>query len=78
MRVDLKCFSSLASEDSCDYKDSTSYELEDGKTVGDLIDRAGLDRGGVKVAFVNSRTVGLETVLHDGDRVGLAPPVGGM
>jgi len=78
MKVHLKCFSSLANADTCDYMDSTQYEVDGGDTVGDLIDRAGLDRTNVKVAFVNNRTVGLDAVLRDGDRVGLAPPVGGM
>lgn len=32
----------------------------------------------VKIAFVNSRKVDLDTVLADGDRVGLTPAVGGM
>jgi len=32
----------------------------------------------VKIAFVNSRVVNFDTVLSEGDRVGLAPAVGGM
>jgi len=78
MKVTLKCFSTLVSPDTCDFKDSTTYELEEGNTLQDLVQRAGIDGKDVKIAFVNSRTVDLDTVLSDNDRVGLAPAVGGM
>ena len=78
MKVNLKCFATLVDEDSCDYKDSTPYDMTDGQTIQDLIKRAGIDPEEVKIAFVNSRKVALDTVLSDGDQVGLAPAVGGM
>ena len=78
MKVNLKCFSTLVRPDSCDFKASTEYSLDDGETLYDLVERAGIDRKDVKIAFVNSRIVGLDTVLTDGDQVGLAPAVGGM
>ena len=78
MKVNLKCFASLATDDSCSYKTNASYDIDEGQTVEELIRRAGIDREKVKVAFVNSRSVDLGTVLSDGDRIGLAPSVGGM
>ena len=78
MRVNLKCFSKLANADTCDYKDSTPYELEDGQSVEDLVGRAGIARDDVKIVFVNSRKTDFEQILSDGDNVGLAPSVGGM
>jgi len=78
MRVDLKCFANLVNLDACDFKESTSYELDDGQTVEHLLHQANIKRETVKIAFVNSRIVELETVLSEGDRVGLAPAVGGM
>ena len=78
MKVNLKCFSSLTNEDSCNYREETTYRVNDGETVNDLVSRAGIDREKVKVAFVNNRSVDFDTVLADGDRVGLAPAVGGM
>ena len=78
MKVTLKCFSTLVNPDTCDFKESTTYELDDGQTLQDLAERAGIDGKDVKIAFVNSRKVGLGTVLSDRDRVGLAPAVGGM
>ena len=78
MKVYLKCFSTLVNPDSCDYKDSTAYDLSDDQTVEDLVQRAGISRKDVKIAFVNNRIVDFDTILSDGDQVGLAPAVGGM
>lgn len=73
MKVNLKCFANLVNPDTCDYKESTEYELEDGQTLDHLITLAGINSDDVAMAFVNGRVVGLDTVLSDGDRVGLTP-----
>lgn len=78
MKIHLKCFSTLVNPDTCDYRDSTVYDLADGQTVEDLVVRAGIKRNHVKIAFVNHRIVGIDAVLSEGDRVGLSPAVGGM
>ncbi len=78
MKVNLKCFSKLVNAETCDYKSSTPYELGNGQSVEDLVGRAGIAREDVKIVFVNSRKVDFDTVLADGDNVGLAPSVGGM
>lgn len=78
MKITLKCFATLVNPDTCDFRDSTAYDMADGQTVEDLVKQAGVARENVKIAFVNNRVVGLDTVLSDGDRVGLAPAVGGM
>lgn len=78
MKVKLKCFSKLVDPGTCEFSDSTAYDLDDGHTVQDLAERAGINREEVKIAFVNSRIVGLDTPLTEGDQVGLAPATGGM
>lgn len=78
MKIQLKCFSSLVNPGTCDYKDSTAYELADGQTVEDLVQAAGVDKTKLKTAFVNGRVVAFDTVLKPEDQVGLAPAVGGM
>ena len=78
MRVDLKCFAKLVNPGTCDFKESTSYELDQGQTVQHLLEQAEISREDIEIAFVNSRVVDLDTVLSEGDRVGLAPAVGGM
>ena len=78
MKIEVKCFSTLAEPDTCDFNNSTVYELSDGQTVQDLAQHIGVARDDVKIAFVNGRIGNFTTVLHDGDRVGLSPAVGGM
>ena len=78
MKVNLKCFSKLVNPDTCNFNESTLYELADGEGIENLIQRAGIAKEDVSIAFVNSRVVDLDTILSDGDRVGLAPAVGGM
>jgi sulfur carrier protein ThiS len=78
MKVHLKCFSTLVNPETCDYRETTPYDLEDGQTVDDLVKRAGIGKEDIKIAIVNGRIVDFETVLTDGDRIGLAPAVGGM
>jgi molybdopterin converting factor small subunit len=74
----VKCFSSLADADTCDYKDSTSYELENGETVMALIKRLNQSPENIKIVFVNGKHAETNSVLKDGDQVGLAPASGGM
>lgn len=78
MKVGVKCFATLANEDTCDYREPISYDIEDGRTVGDLADKVGVTRADVKITFVNGRKSGHNTLLSNGDRVGFVPAVGGM
>jgi len=78
MKITVKCFSSLADADTCDYKDSTSYELENGETVMALIKRLNQSPEKIKIVFVNGKNAETNSVLKDGDQVGLAPASGGM
>jgi molybdopterin converting factor small subunit len=78
MNIGLKCFATIAEADKCDYKGSTSKTLPDGSTVRKLLIQAAINEKDVKLIFVNGKQSALDTVLHDGDQVGLAPAVGGM
>ena len=78
MKVNLKCFSSLAENAECTFRGSSEYEMENGKTVEDLARQAGVAGENIKIVFVNHRKSRLDTVLRDGDHIGIAPAVGGM
>ena len=52
-------------------------ELPDGAVVSDLVPVLKLPGEIVRSAFVNNAAVQLQTVLKDGDQVGLFPPVVG-
>ena len=78
MKVNLRCFAKLANGDTCDYRNAMAYELGHGQTVENLAHLAGVTQEAVKIVFVNGRKKGFNTVLSEGDRVGLVPAVGGM
>jgi len=78
MNIRLKCFATLAEADKCDYKSSTPKTLPDGSTVRKLLIQEAIHEKEVKLIFVNGQQAALDTVLHNGDQVGLAPAVGGM
>lgn len=78
MKINMKCFATLVDVGSCNFDDGTVYTLKEGQTVEDLIEAAGLLKEDVKIAFVNSKKVGFDAVLSEGDRVAFAPATGGM
>jgi molybdopterin converting factor small subunit len=78
MKVDVKCFATLADAEACDYTDVTEYSISEGDTVDSLIDRLDIAKEEIKIVFLNNKVVDLDTPLHDGDRLGFAPAVGAM
>ncbi len=76
MTVTVSAFSFL--QDKLKGKLPGYYEsparLEEGATVRMLISGLGLEEGDVEGAFVNGKIRCVDTVLRDGDRVGLVPP----
>lgn len=73
MRVRVKCFATLSTHNPPD----GVLELTDGVTVQGMLPSLGLEAGDIKLVFVNSKNCALDTVLADGDQVGLFPAVGG-
>lgn len=78
MKISLKCFAQLSKENVCDFRDGDDREISDGETVRSVAKRLGFNPDEIKIIFVNGKIVGLDTVLNDGDRLGLAPAEGGM
>ena len=54
MKVKVKCFATLAEADTCDYKDSIEYEVSEGDTVDNLVDRLDITREEIKIVFRNN------------------------
>lgn len=55
----------------------SSFSIQEGSTVIDLFEVLGILGEDVKLIFVNGKRRNSDYVLHEGDRVGLFPPVGG-
>jgi hypothetical protein len=78
MNIRLKCFATLADGEKCDYKNSSLKALPEGSTIRKLLHQEAISEKDVKLIFVNGKGASLDTVLHNGDQVGLGPAVGGM
>ena len=78
MKIDVQLFASLGRyAPSGDGTAPREVSLEEGATVGTLLDRLGVPTEVVKLVFVNGVHATGRTALHDGDRVGVFPPVAG-
>lgn len=54
-----------------------SVEMPAGSTVAELVSVIKVDPAEIKLFMVNGASMSQQQVLHEGDRVGLFPPVGG-
>ena len=74
MPITVKCFANLTRFQP---KNSESFEIHENETAGSVLDRLGVPAGQVALVFVNNVITGRDTVLKDGDSMGIFPPIGG-
>jgi len=73
MHVTVKLFATLRKNRF----DEKEFELADGVTAGEIIDRVGIPPAEVTLIFINGRHSMPETKLAEGDTLALFPPIGG-
>lgn len=54
-----------------------NMEVPEATSVQELIEMLDINIDEVKLVMVNGKNTELDTILSDGDRIGLFPPVGG-
>lgn len=74
MNIQIKLFASLLEKLP---ENADRFPVTDGTTVGDLVTKLEIDPQDAKLIFINGRKGALDSVLAEGDRVGLFPPIGG-
>jgi len=72
--IDLKLFATLQKFAP---HASGAHMVEAGTSVRNLVRELGIPETKARLIFINSFKVTLDTVLKDGDRLGIFPPVGG-
>lgn len=79
MRVEVRLFATLAGlRPSTQAGLPFEFTVRDETTVADLIARLALPSDLVHLVMINGRVVeDRNTLLHEDDRIGLFPPVGG-
>ena len=56
---------------------STDIQLECGTSIAQLYDVLGIPAEEIKLAYVNGIYAEIDTILNDGDEIGIFPPIGG-
>jgi molybdopterin synthase sulfur carrier subunit len=79
MKVEIKLYASLGRymPDVKGSSVSQVIEVENETTIGRLLERLKVPAGVVKLIFLNGVHAQTDQVLHDGDRLGVFPPVAG-
>ncbi len=58
-------------------ENAAHYPVAPGTRVADIIEKLRIPQKEAKLIFINSKKADPETVLQNGDRLGIFPPVGG-
>ena len=74
IHIQIKLFATLLEKLP---ENADRFPVAAGTTVADLARMLAIGPGDAKLIFINGRKGMLDSVLADGDRVGLFPPVGG-
>lgn len=73
MRLEIKCFASLA----CHAPEDSFLTMPEGSTVEEVMHTLSVAPDEVKIIFINGVHAEVDSLLHEGDRLGLVPAVGG-
>ncbi len=73
MELEVKLFASLQRFN----QQQERFELEDGATVLDFLERFGIPASEVAIVLVNGRHAELEQPLREGESIAVFPPIAG-
>ena len=74
IHIQIKLFASLSQYEP---EAPERHPIAPKTSVSDMLEHLGAPCDEAKLIFVNNRRGKLSTILKDGDRVGIFPPVGG-
>ncbi len=77
MKIQLNLYATLALQTPKSGTQAGLIEIEDGTSIGDILDRLGISRDIPKIIFLNGVHTDLETTPKDGDRIAVFPPIAG-
>jgi len=72
--IEIRLYATLQSYSPAN---AACYPIEAGTSVGKIVEALKIPKDQVKLLFSNGVKCELGTLLKDGDRIGLFPPVGG-
>jgi molybdopterin converting factor small subunit len=72
--IEIKLYATLQSYAPAN---AARYAIEAGTSVEKIVEALNIPKEYIKLLFCNGVKCGMGTLLRDGDRLGLFPPVGG-
>jgi sulfur-carrier protein len=77
MKIQVNLYATLALEQTNRGTEAGLIEIEDGTSIGDILNRLGVSSDAPKIIFLNGIHADLETIPKDGDRIAVFPPIAG-
>jgi molybdopterin converting factor small subunit len=77
MVVEIRLYATLRGHVPAAAAGVLSMEVPEGSTVAEVLKMMGIELAEVHIIMINGVSRSLDNVLHNGDRLGLFPPVGG-
>lgn len=77
MQIELRVYTGLERFTGSRYGELIPVQITEGTTILDILKKHGIPEEEVFTSLVNGLHKSFDTILQDGDRVALFPPVGG-
>lgn len=77
MKIEVHLFASLKGHASHLFEEGPWIDLPEGATLREVLDRIALPKGAYKLIFKNGLHAEETSLLQEGDRIGIFPPVAG-
>ena len=79
MKIELRLFASLSRYRSAENGSelAQTIEISEGSTIGSLIEFLRIPPDAVKIVFINGIHAHDGDAIHEGDRIGIFPPIAG-
>ena len=77
MKIQINLYATLALQTPNPGAKAGLIEIEDGSSIGDILNRLGISRDVPKIIFLNGVHADLGTIPQDGDRIAVFPPIAG-
>ncbi|HTY23093.1 MAG TPA: MoaD/ThiS family protein [Desulfomonilaceae bacterium] len=77
MKVQIHLYATLASYLPDSGAEANSIEASDGSSIGTVLNRLGIPPDAPKIILLNGVHADLQTILKDGDKLAVFPPIAG-
>ncbi len=77
MKIHIKLYATLALDTPKIGPETDFIEIQEGLSIGEILDWLGLSRESPKIIFVNGVHANMDTIPKEGDRVAVFPPIAG-